>query len=153
MERTITKTIKVAVAGAGASAFGIKHLDDTKNIEGVKVISLVSRDLESTKEVAAKYGISQVTTDLADSLTLKEVNAVILCNPTQMHAAQTIDCLQAGKHVQVEIALADSLKGAQDVMAQAKSSGLVAICGHTRRWALRWTWASNSRPPMAPSEH
>jgi 2-hydroxy-4-carboxymuconate semialdehyde hemiacetal dehydrogenase len=126
------KTIKVALAGAGA--FGIKHLDGIKSIDGVEVVSLVSRELEKTREMAAKYGISHVTTDLADSLALKEVDAVILCTPTQMHAAQTIACLKAGKHVQVEIPLADSLQGAQDVVAMAKTSGLVAMCGHTRRF-------------------
>ena len=105
----MAKTIKVALAGAGA--FGIKHLDGIKNIDGVEVVSLVGRRLEPTKEVAAKYGIAHVTTDLADSLALKEVDAVILCTPTQMHAAQSIACLKAGKHVQVEIPLADSLEG------------------------------------------
>ena len=126
------KTIKVALAGAGA--FGIKHLDGIKNIDGVEVVSLISRDLEKTREVAARYGIHHVTTELNDSLSLKEVDAVILCTPTQMHADQTIACLKAGKHVQVEIPLADTLKGAQDVVALAKSSGLVAMCGHTRRF-------------------
>ena len=128
----MSKTIKVALAGAGA--FGIKHLDGIKNIEGVEVVSLVSRELEKTKEVAAKYGIGHVTTHLDDSLALKEVDAVILCTPTQMHAEQTLACLKAGKHVQVEIPLADTLKGANDVVAMAKSSGLVAMCGHTRRF-------------------
>ncbi|MDO8284065.1 MAG: Gfo/Idh/MocA family oxidoreductase [Rhodoferax sp.] len=128
----MSKTIKVALAGAGA--FGIKHLDGIKNIDGVEVVSLVSRELEKTREVAAKYGIGHVTTDLADSLALKEVDAVILCTPTQMHAAQSIACLKAGKHVQVEIPLADSLQGARDVVAMAQSSGLVAMCGHTRRF-------------------
>jgi 2-hydroxy-4-carboxymuconate semialdehyde hemiacetal dehydrogenase len=126
------KPIKVALAGAGA--FGIKHLDGIKNIDGVEVVSLISRDLEKTKEVAAKYGIGHVTTDLNDSLALKEVDAVILCTPTQMHADQTLACLKAGKHVQVEIPLADTLKGAQDVVTLAQSSGLVAMCGHTRRF-------------------
>ena len=125
-------TIKVALAGAGA--FGIKHLDGIKNIDGVEVVSLISRDLEKTKEVADKYGIKHITTDLADSLALKDLDAVILCTPTQMHADQTLACLKAGKHVQVEIPLADSLAGAQDVVALAKSSGLVAMCGHTRRF-------------------
>ncbi len=97
-------------------------------------MSLISRDIEKTKEVAAKYNIGHVTTDLNESLALKEVDAVILCTPTQMHADQTIACLKAGKHVQVEIPLADTLKGAQAVVAQAKSSGLVAMCGHTRRF-------------------
>jgi 2-hydroxy-4-carboxymuconate semialdehyde hemiacetal dehydrogenase len=128
----MTKTIKVALAGAGA--FGIKHLDGIKNINGVEVVSLISRDLEKTKETAAQYGIGHVTTELSESLALKEVDAVILCTPTQMHAEQTLACLKAGKHVQVEIPLADTLKGADDVVALAKSSGLVAMCGHTRRF-------------------
>jgi 2-hydroxy-4-carboxymuconate semialdehyde hemiacetal dehydrogenase len=126
------KTIKVALAGAGA--FGIKHLDGIRNIEGVEVVSLISRDLAKTKEVAAKYGIGHVGTDLADSLALKEVDAVILCTPTQMHAEQSIACMKAGKHVQVEIPLADTLQGAQDVVALQKQTGLVAMCGHTRRF-------------------
>ena len=128
----MAKTIKVALAGAGA--FGIKHLDGIKNIDGVEVISLISRDLEKTREVAEKYGIQHVTTELSESLALPELDAVILCTPTQMHAEQTIACLKAGKHVQVEIPLADSLKGAQDVVALAKQTGLVAMCGHTRRF-------------------
>ena len=132
------KTIKVALAGAGA--FGIKHLDGIKNIDGVEVVSLVSRDLEKTREIAAKYGIAHVTTDLADSLALAEVDAVILCTPTQMHAAQAIQCLEAGKHVQVEIPMADSLKDAEAVVAAQKKSGLVAMCGHTRRFNPSHQW-------------
>ncbi|MBA3592970.1 MAG: Gfo/Idh/MocA family oxidoreductase [Polaromonas sp.] len=128
----MSKTIKVALAGAGA--FGIKHLDGIKNIDGVEVVSLISRDLEKTKEVAAKYGIAHVSTDLAASLALKDVDAVILCTPTQMHAEQSIACMKAGKHVQVEIPLADTLKGAQEVVALQKQTGLVAMCGHTRRF-------------------
>ncbi|MDB5930520.1 MAG: gfo/Idh/MocA family oxidoreductase [Polaromonas sp.] len=128
----MSKTIKVALAGAGA--FGIKHLDGIRNIDGVEVVSLISRDLDKTREVAAKYGIGHVSTDLADSLALPEVDAVILCTPTQMHAAQAIACMEAGKHVQVEIPMADSLKGAQDVVAAQKKTGLVAMCGHTRRF-------------------
>ncbi|MDR3368174.1 Gfo/Idh/MocA family oxidoreductase [Rhodoferax sp.] len=128
----MSKTIKVALAGAGA--FGIKHLDGIKNIDGVEVVSLVSRDLDKTREVAAKYGIGHVTTDLADSLALKEVDAVILCTPTQMHASQTLACLKAGKHVQVEIPLCDVLTDGEEVVQVAAKSGLVAMCGHTRRF-------------------
>ncbi len=128
----MTKTVKVALAGAGA--FGIKHLDAIRLIDGVEVVSLVSRDLDKTREVAAKYGIGHVTTDLADSLALKEVDAVILCTPTQMHAEQSLACLRAGKHVQVEIPLADSLDGAQAVVKLQKETGRVAMVGHTRRF-------------------
>jgi 2-hydroxy-4-carboxymuconate semialdehyde hemiacetal dehydrogenase len=128
----MSKTIKVALAGAGA--FGIKHLDGIRNIDGVEVVSLISRDLEKTREVAAKYGIGHVTTDLADSLALPEVDAVILCTPTQMHASQTLACLKAGKHVQVEIPLCDVLADGEEAVALAEKSGLVAMCGHTRRF-------------------
>ena len=128
----MNKFIRVALAGAGA--FGIKHLDGIKNIAGVKVVSLIGRELDKTREVAAKYGIGHVSTDLTESLALPGLDAVILCTPTQMHAAQTVACLQAGKHVQVEIPLADSLAGAQDVVAWQQKTGLVAMCGHTRRF-------------------
>ncbi|TFY96830.1 Gfo/Idh/MocA family oxidoreductase [Ramlibacter rhizophilus] len=128
----MSKNIKVALAGAGA--FGAKHLDGIKNIDGVEVVSLVGRELDKTQEVAKKYGIGHVTTELADSLAIKEVDAVILCTPTQMHASQAIACMKAGKHVQVEIPLADSLKDAQEVVALQKQTGLVAMCGHTRRF-------------------
>ncbi len=126
------KVIKVALAGAGA--FGIKHLDGIRNIDGVEVVSLVSRELGKTREVADKYGIGHVTTDLADSLALPEVDAVILCTPTQMHAVQAIACLKAGKHVQVEIPLANALQDAEDVVRAQQQSGKVAMCGHTRRF-------------------
>jgi 2-hydroxy-4-carboxymuconate semialdehyde hemiacetal dehydrogenase len=131
-------SIKVALAGAGA--FGIKHLDAIQQIDGVEVVSLVSRDITKTKEVAQKYGIAHVSTDLADSLALKEVDAVILCTPTQMHAAQAVACMKAGKHVQVEIPLADSLRDAYRVLQMQENTGLVAMCGHTRRFNPSHQW-------------
>ena len=131
-------TIKVALAGAGA--FGTKHLDAIKLIDGVEVISLVGRELGKTQEVAARYGIRHVCTDLVHSLGIAEVDAVILCTPTQMHAAQAVACMKAGKHVQVEIPMADSLADAQAVVAQQQATGLVAMCGHTRRFNPSHQW-------------
>jgi len=131
-------TIKVALAGAGA--FGIKHLDAMKLIPDVEVVSLISRDLAKTQEVAGRYGIPHVTTKLEDSLALREVDAVILVTPTQLHASQTLACLEAGKHVQVEIPLCDVLKDGQAVVQRAKGSGLVAMCGHTRRFNPSHQW-------------
>ena len=137
-ENLMSKTIKVALAGAGA--FGIKHLDGIKNIDGVEVVSLISRDLAKTQEVADKYGIQHVTTDLADSLALPEVDAVILCTPTQMHASQAIACMKAGKHVQVEIPMCDILKEGEEVLKVQKETGLVAMVGHTRRFNPSHQW-------------
>ena len=134
----MSKPIRVALAGAGA--FGVKHLDGIKGIDGVEVVSLVGRRLDATQEIAAKYGIRHVTTDLGDSLAKKDVDAVILCTPTQMHAEQTVACLKAGKHVQVEIPLADKLRDAEAVLAAQKGTGLVAMCGHTRRFNPSHQW-------------
>ena len=128
----MSKNIKVALAGAGA--FGIKHLDGIKLIDGVEVVSLIGRELPKTQEVADKYGIAHVTTNLHESLALNDVDAVILCTPTQMHASQSIACLKAGKHVQVEIPLCDVYKDGAEVVALQKQTGLVAMCGHTRRF-------------------
>ena len=124
--------MKIALAGAGA--FGEKHLDGLKLIDGVEVVSLIGRTLEPTQAVADKYGIKHVTTDLAESLAMPEVDAVILCTPTQMHAAQAIACMDAGKHVQVEIPLADSLADAEAVNDKQRETGLVCMVGHTRRF-------------------
>jgi 2-hydroxy-4-carboxymuconate semialdehyde hemiacetal dehydrogenase len=130
--------LKIALAGAGA--FGEKHLDGLKNIEGVEVVSLVGRTLEATQKVADKHGIGHATTELADSLARDDVDAVILCTPTQIHAEQAIQCLEAGKHVQVEIPLADSLADAEKVVAKQRETGLVAMCGHTRRFNPSHQW-------------
>ena len=124
--------MRIALAGAGA--FGEKHLDGLKNIDGVTVTSVVGGDLEPTQAVAAKYGIGHATADLGETLARDDVDAVILCTPTQMHAAQAIACMDAGKHVQVEIPLADSWADAQAVLAKQKETGLTCMVGHTRRF-------------------
>ena len=130
--------MKVCLAGAGA--FGIKHIEGMQKIDGVEVVSLIGRELDKTREVARKFGIGHVATDLAEGLKLKEVDAVILCTPTQMHATQAIACLKAGKHVQVEIPLADTLKDAEEVARLQKETGLTAMCGHTRRFNPSHQW-------------
>ncbi len=130
--------LKVALAGAGA--FGIKHLDAMKSIPDIEVISLVGRELDKTRDVAAKYGVGHVATELAESLAQPGLDAVILCTPTQLHAGQSIQCLKAGKHVQAEIPLADSLRDAYAVVAAQEATGLVAMCGHTRRFNPSHQW-------------
>ena len=124
--------MKIALAGAGA--FGEKHLDALKRIDGVEVVSVVGRRLEPTQAVAAKYGIGHACADLAEALEQPGLDAVILATPTQMHASQTIQCLDAGKHVQVEIPLCDNLAEGEAVLAKAQETGLIAMVGHTRRF-------------------
>ena len=94
--------MKVAVAGAGG-AFGVKHLNALKNINGVEVVSVVGRTTESIEALAKERGIEHYTTDLNESLSHTDVEAVILSTPTQMHADQSRKCMIAGKHVMCEI--------------------------------------------------
>jgi 2-hydroxy-4-carboxymuconate semialdehyde hemiacetal dehydrogenase len=130
--------MKIVLAGAGA--FGSKHLDAIKQIGGVEVVSVVGREMPATEEVARKYGVPHATTDLGDALRQPGVEAAILATPTQLHAAQALQCLEAGKHVQVEIPLADSWKDAEAVARLAQQSGLVAMVGHTRRFNPSHQW-------------
>jgi 2-hydroxy-4-carboxymuconate semialdehyde hemiacetal dehydrogenase len=130
--------MKVILAGAGA--FGQKHLDAIKVIDGVEVVALVGRELEPTRATATKYGIENATTGLAEALALRGVDAAILCTPTQMHASQAIECLRAGKHVQVEIPLADSGADAEAVAKAQKEAGRICMVGHTRRFNPSHQW-------------
>ncbi len=124
--------MKIALAGTGA--FGEKHLDSLQLIDGVEVVSVVGRRLEPTRAVADRYGIGHATTELREALEIPGLDAVILATPTQMHAAQALQCMDAGKHVQVEIPLCDNLVDGEAVFAKQQETGLIAMVGHTRRF-------------------
>ena len=130
--------MRVALAGAGA--FGIKHLDALARVDGVEIAAVVSRRLDQAHEVAEKYGAPLATTELSDVLHIADIDAVILATPTQMHAQQAIDTMRAGKHVQVEIPLADSWSDARAVAATQRETGLVCMVGHTRRFNPSHQW-------------
>lgn len=133
--------MRIALAGAGA--FGEKHLDGLKKIDGVEIVSIISRTGAQAAAVADKYGASHSSEDLEDALARDDVDAVILCTPTQMHAQQAIACMDAGKHVQVEIPLADSWADAEAVVAKQRETGLVCMVGHTRRFNPSHQWVHN----------
>ena len=130
--------MKVAIAGQGA--FGIQHIKACKAIDGVELVSLVGGSEASTKEVAEQFGIPHWTTNLAETLAKPELDAVILATPTQMHAAQGIQCMKAGKHVHIEIPVADNLKDAEELVKVQKQTGVVAMGGHTRRFNPSHQW-------------
>jgi len=130
--------MKICVAGQGA--FGIKHIEAVKNIPGIEVATLAGGSPDSTKEVAEKYGIPHWSTDLAQCLAQPGVEAAILATPTQMHAKQAVQCMRAGKHVQVEIPMADTVADAEMIVKVQKETGLVAMAGHTRRFNPSHQW-------------
>ncbi|MBK3798944.1 oxidoreductase [Azospirillum brasilense] len=134
--------MRICVAGA-AGAFGVKHLEAVAAIDGVEVVSVVGGEPDDIEGFAKARGIPHWTKDLAESLERTDVEAVILATPTPVHAAQAIQCLEAGKHVLVEIPMADSLADAERLVAAQRASGLVAMAGHTRRFNPSHQWIRN----------
>jgi len=122
--------MKICVAGQGA--FGQKHLDALKRISGVEVVSLIGGNPKGTEEVAKKYGIAHWGHDLAEGI--KRADAVILATPTQMHRAQGEQVMRAGKHVLIEIPIADNVEDSEALTKIAKETGVVAMAGHVRRF-------------------
>jgi 2-hydroxy-4-carboxymuconate semialdehyde hemiacetal dehydrogenase len=124
--------MKICLAGGGA--FGKKHLDALALIDGVEIASVIGRRLEPTQELAAKYGAAHAGTNLDDALAMPDIDAVILATPTGMHAEQGLASMNAGKHVLIEIPMADSLADSEALVAKQKETGLVAMAGHVRRF-------------------
>ncbi len=133
--------MKICVAGVGA--FAKKHLDALARIDGVEVVSIVGRRPESTEALAKERGIPNWTVDYQEALANPELDAVILTTPTQMHAEQAIQAMEAGKHVLVEIPMADSLAASESVVKKQEETGLVAMVGHTRRFNPSHQWIHN----------
>ena len=134
--------MRVCVAGA-AGAFGRKHLEALAKIDDVEVTSVVGGAPDDIAGFASERGIPHATKDLAESLARDDVDAVILATPTPVHAAQAIQCLKAGKHVLVEIPMADSLAGSEALVAAQEETGLVAMAGHVRRFNPSHQWVHN----------
>ena len=130
--------MKICVAGQGA--FGVKHLEAIAKIDGIQVVTLAGGNPAGTEEVAKKFGIPHWTSDLGESLKQTGVEAVILATPTQMHADQAEQCMRAGKHVQIEIPMADSLADSERIAKVQKETGLIAMAGHTRRFNPSHQW-------------
>ncbi|MER5866224.1 Gfo/Idh/MocA family oxidoreductase [Kitasatospora sp. NPDC002040] len=135
---TAQQTVRIALAGGGA--FGAKHAAALRRIEGVEVTAVVSADLEEARRFAAEQGVGRAVASLAEVLASDQVDAVVLATPTPLHAAQTLACLEAGKHVQTEIPLASSLEDAEACLAAQQRTGLVAMVGHTRRFNPSHQW-------------
>ena len=124
--------MKVGVAGQGA--FGVKHLEALQNIPGIEVITLTGGNQATTAEVAKRFKIPHYTGDLGESLKQPGLEAMILATPTGMHAAQGVQCMRAGKHVHIEIPIADSLADSETLVKVQKETGVVCMGGHTRRF-------------------
>ncbi|HEX9463596.1 MAG TPA: Gfo/Idh/MocA family oxidoreductase [Alphaproteobacteria bacterium] len=130
--------MKIALAGQGA--FGIKHLEAIQNIPGIEVVSLAGGRPAGTEEVAKKWRIPHWTTDLTETLKQPGIEAVILASPTQIHAKQAEQCMRAGKHVLIEIPIADTVADSERILKVQKETGVIAMAGHVRRFNPSHQW-------------
>ena len=134
--------MKICVAGA-YGAFGLKHLDALKNIEDIEVTSIMGPNKAKIESLAEERNIPNARTTLADSISKDNPDAVILATPTQAHAEQAIVCMNAGKHVLIEIPMADSLEDSHLVVDKQKETGLTCMAGHVRRFNPSHQWIKN----------
>ena len=134
--------MRICVAGA-YGAFGIKHLDALKAIEGVTVTSVMGPTRAKIDALAAQRGIGHAATDLAECLARDDVDAVILSTPTQLHAEQAIQCMRAGKPVLIEIPMADSVAESEEICRVQLETGVLAMAGQVRRFNPSHQWIHN----------
>ena len=134
--------MKICVAGA-YGAFGLKHLDALKNIEGIEVSSVMGPNKSKIEALAKERNIPNARTTLDACISEDNPDAIILATPTQAHAEQAIACMNAGKHVLIEIPMADSLEDSNRVVDKQKETGLTCMAGHVRRFNPSHQWIKN----------
>jgi len=134
--------MKICVAGA-YGAFGLKHLDALKNIEGIEVSSVMGPNKAKIESLAKERNIPNARTTLDACISEDNPDAIILATPTQAHAEQAIACMNAGKHVLIEIPMADSLEDSNRVVDKQKETGLTCMAGHVRRFNPSHQWIKN----------
>ena len=131
--------MKICVAGA-YGAFGLKHLDALKNIEDIEVVSVMGPNKDKIAALADERNIKHFSDNLEECISSQNVDAVILSTPTQMHADQAIKCMDAGKHVLIEIPMADTLADSNRIVHKKRQTGLVCMAGHVRRFNPSHQW-------------
>jgi len=134
----MNEPLRIGLVGVGS--IGAQHLDALAMLDDVRAVAVADRQASHAENIATKYHIDHVCSDLTELLSVRDIDAIILCTPTPLHAQQAVECLDAGKHVLVEIPLADSLSGAEAVLRAQQRTGLVAMCGHTRRFNTGHRW-------------
>lgn len=134
--------MNICVVGA-SGAFGTKHLEALSQIDDVQVTALVGSEVDKMTALGKQYPHAMISDSLSEALKLDNVDAVILATPTHLHASQAIECLEAGKHVLVEIPMADNIEDARRLVETQQRTGLVAVAGHTRRFNPSHQWIHN----------
>jgi 2-hydroxy-4-carboxymuconate semialdehyde hemiacetal dehydrogenase len=131
---------RMGVVIAGEGAIARQHMAALGRMDDVEVVGVAGGDASGTASFAAEFEIPRHGLDLEEMLDEPGVDAAILASPTPVHAAQAIAAMDAGKHVLIEIPMADSLADAEAVVAAQRRTGVTAMVCHTRRFNPSHQW-------------
>ena len=110
--------VRVGFIGAGGNT-RLRHLPGFAGIQGVELIAVANRSVDSAARVAEEFGIARVHSDWREIVKAGDVDAVCIGTWPNTHAEMTCAALEFGKHVLVEARMAASLAEAQAMAAAA----------------------------------
>ena len=121
--------LKVGVFGTGH--LGKFHLDNWKEIEGVKLIGFYDPSETTAKEVVEKYGLKRYTD--VDKM-IEACDAVDVVAPTNHHFYLCEKAIRKGRHVFVEKPLANTIDEGHLLVSMAKEANIKMQVGHVERF-------------------
>ena len=121
--------LKVGVFGVGH--LGKFHLNNWKEIAGVKLVGFFDPNADTAKQVAEEYGLKRFTD--AEKL-IDACDIVDVVTPTDQHYEVCMSAIRKGKHVFVEKPLAATIKEGRDIVNFVKEAGVKLQVGHIERF-------------------
>ncbi len=126
------KKINVAVAGLGR--IGKIHLKNLcRNFPEIKVVAVMDV-MEESKSIANEFNIPHFVQNFDDLLATPNLDAVVICSPTDTHADYVVKAAQAGKQIFCEKPLDLSLERVKEVLKIVEESGVKIMLGFNRRF-------------------
>ncbi len=127
------KKLKLGVIGTGR--IGKVHIATlVQSVAQAEVVAVADINLKGAQEVAASFGITTVFTNYQDVINHPDVEAVVICSPTDTHAQYIIEIAQAGKHIFCEKPVDLSLEVIQGALEAVKKAGVKLMVGFNRRF-------------------
>jgi predicted dehydrogenase len=112
--------VRVAIVGLG---FGAEFIPIYQRHPDAELVALSRRDRAGLDEVADRYGIEKRYTSYEELLADPDIDAIHINTPIPEHARQTIQALEAGKHVACTVPMATSLEDCEAIVEAARASG------------------------------
>jgi len=127
------KKTKVGVIGVGR--IGKLHLENlTQRIPNAEAVAIADVFVEEAIKVGEKFGVDTIYADYKDILANPEVEAVVICSPTDTHAQYIIDSAKAGKHIFCEKPIDLSLEKILEILKTVEKEGVKLMVGFNRRY-------------------